>query len=150
MAKRWLIVAATVAVGLLGSAVAIALVTTRGVDLLPEGSPEGVVQRYLLALEREDYQEAYDYLSSELRARCSLEDFVGWGYWPVDSEDQVTLEKTQSFNGSALVRARVTRFSYDVPFGASEYSYDRTFNLRLEAEQWRLTGPEWWCPPRPF
>ena len=150
MAKIWLVVAATIVAALLVSAVTIALVTTRGgVDLLPADSPEGVVQRYLLAVEREDYAEAYDYLSSDLRWRCSLDDFVRKGYWPdmEITENHVTLEKTQSFDGRAVVTARVTVFEPDVPFGASEYSYDRTFQLKLEAGQWRLTGPEFWCPP---
>jgi hypothetical protein len=148
MSKIWLIFVAAVVTALLVSAVAIAIVTTRGgVDLLPADSPEGVVQRYLLALEKEDYREAYDYLSSDLRRRCSLEDFVGRGYWPGDGGDHVTLEKTQSFNDHAVVRAKVTVFDPDVPFGTSERSYDRTFHLRQEAGQWRLTGPDWWCPP---
>ena len=59
----------------------------------------------------------------------------------------MTLEKAQSFEDRALVRARVTVFDPSVPFGASEHSYDRTFHLKLEAGQWRLIGPEWWCPP---
>ena len=150
MAKTWLVVAVTIVAALLASAVAIAIVTTRGgVDLLPADSPEGAVQRYLLALDREDYQEAYNYLGSDLQRRCSLEEFVNKGYWPdmEITENHVTLEKTQSFDGRARVTARVTVFNPDVPFGASEYSYDRTFNLKLEAGQWRLTGPEWWCPP---
>ncbi len=150
MAKIWLVVAVTVVVGLLVSALTIALVTTRrGVDLRPEDSPEGVVQRYLLALEREDYGEAFAYLSSDLQRRCPLDEFVGRGYWPDMDGDHVTLEKTESFDGRALVTARVTVFSPDVPFGASEYSYDRTFYLKLENGQWRLTGPYWWCPPDP-
>jgi hypothetical protein len=148
MAKIWLVGAVTVVLALIVGAVAVALVTTHGgVDLLPANSPEGVVQRYLLALEREDYREAYDYLSSDLRSRCSLEDFVSRSYWPESTGDQVTLEKTQSLDGLALVKARVTVFDRDVPFGASEYSYERSFDLKLEEGQWRLTGPDWWCPP---
>jgi hypothetical protein len=148
MAKIWLVGAVTVVLALMVGAVAVALVTTYGgVDLLPADSPEGVVQRYLLALEREDYREAYDYLSSDLRSRCSFDDFVSRGYWPETRGNQVTLEKTQRFDGHALVKARVTVFHHDAPFGASEYSYERSFDLKLEEGQWRLTGPEWWCPP---
>ena len=148
MAKSWLLAAVAVVATLLVGAVAIAIVTTRGgVDLLPADSPEGVVQRYLMAIEREDYRAAYDYLSSDLRVSCSLDDFVRRGYWPEPTGDHVTLEKTQRFDGRARVTARVTVFNPDVPFGASEYSYDWTFQLRLEEGEWRLTGPEWWCPP---
>jgi len=148
MAKMWLVVGVTLVVGLMAAAVAMALVTTlRGPHLLSADSPEGVVQRYILALKRGDYLEARSYLSSDLQARCSLYDFAGREYWPYTEEGQVTLEKTRRYDGSALVRATVTVFHADAPFGASEYSYDRTFNLKLEGDQWRLTGPEWWCPP---
>lgn len=149
MAKIWLIAAVTVVAALLVGAVAIALVTTRSADLLPASSPEGVVQRYLLALEAGEYSEAYGYLSSDLRSRCSLEDFVSHRYWPENGGDQVTLEKTQSFDSHALVTARVTVFDPAAPFGASEHSYERTYQLRLEEGQWRLTGPDWWCLPSP-
>jgi hypothetical protein len=147
MAKIWLIGATTAVLALMAAAVAVALVTTRGgVDLLPADSPEGVVQRYLLALEEEDYQEAYGYLSSDLRTACPLADFISRGYWPSARGNQVTLEETHHLDGLAVVEAEVTVFHHDAPF-ASEYSYTRTFELKLDEGQWRLTGPEWWCPP---
>lgn len=148
MAKMWLLAATTGVGALLVTAVALALATTRGgLDLLPMDSPEGVVQRYLLAIEEEEYSEAHGYLSSSLQSTCSLEDFVSRRYWPENRDDQVTLERTQRFDGSAVVTARVTVFHPDVLFGASEYSYERTYHLESEEGQWRLTGPEWWCPP---
>jgi hypothetical protein len=147
MAKKWLIVGVTLLVGLLVAAVAMAVVNTRGARLLPADSPEGVVQRYLQALEREDYPEAYSYLSSDVHSRCSLDDFVGRGYWPYSEENQVTLKKTERYDDSAVVRATVTVDHGDAPFGSSEYSYERTFQLKLERGQWRLTGLDWWCPP---
>ena len=149
MSKIWLVGAVTVVIALAVGAVVVALVTTRGgVDLFPANSPEGVVQRYLLALEKEEYREAYEYLSSDLQRTCSFDNFLARrGYRSGIRGDHVTLEKAQSFDDRALVRARVTVFDPGVPFGASEHSYDRTFHLKLEAGQWRLTGPEWWCPP---
>jgi hypothetical protein len=148
MAKIWLVAGVILVAGLMAAAVTTALLTTRGgPHLLAADSPEGVVQRYLLALRKEDYREAYSYLSSDLQTRCSLDDLVGTYYWPYTQEGQVTLERTQRYDGSAAVTATVTVFHGDPPFGASEYSYDRTFQLTLEGDQWRLTGPEWWCPP---
>jgi len=106
MAKTWLIVGVTLLVALVVGAVAIAVVTMRGGErLLAADSPEGVVQRYLLALRREDYQEAHSYLSSYLQTRCPLDRFVSDYYWPYADEDQqVTLEKTQRYDDSAVVR----------------------------------------------
>jgi hypothetical protein len=148
MAKMWLVAGVILLVGLMVAAVTMALVTTLGGPrLLAANSPEGVVQRYLLALKREDYPKAYIYLSTDVQLRCPWSDFLRSNHWPYAEEGQVTLEKTQRYDGTAVVRATVTVFHGDAPFGASEYSYDRTFQLKLEGDQWRLTGPDWWCPP---
>jgi len=154
MSKMWLIGGMVVVVVLAVGAVVTALVTGRGGDLLPADSPEGVVQRYLRAVRKEEYAEAYGYLSSDLQRRCRVEDFAGRSYWPYTEEDQqITLERSQTFDGSAVVTATVTHFDTEgVPFGASEYSYDRTFELKREDGQWRLTvtheywGPYEYCP----
>ena len=148
MSKFWLVGAVTVVIAVGVGAVVFALVTTRGgVELLPADSPEGVVQRYLLALEKEDYKEAYQYLSSEIRGRCSPEGLARNNYWRISDGGSVTLDKTQDFGDRAIVKATVTTFDANAPFGASEDSYDRTYELKLESGQWRLAGPEWWCPP---
>jgi flagellar basal body-associated protein FliL len=148
MSKMWLIGGLVVVVALVVGAVVTALVTSRSADLLPAGSPEGVVQRYLRALEKEEYGEAFGYLTADLQRRCRVEEFAGRDHWPYSEEDQeIALEKTQTFNGSAVVRATVTVFHAGAPFG-SEYSYDRTFNLKLEDGQWRLTvAREYWAGP---
>jgi hypothetical protein len=144
MSKMWLIGGLVLVVALAVGAVVTALVTSRsGADLLPADSPEGVVQRYLLAVEKEDYREAHGYLTANLQGRCRVEELAGRDHWPYSDEDQeMTLEKTQTFNGSAVVTATVSVFRPDVPFGESDYSYDRTFNLKLEDGQWRLTVPD--------
>lgn len=148
MSKIWLGAAVTVLMALVVGAVVVGLVTTRGgVELLSADSPEGAVQRYLLALEKEDYEEAYQYLSSEIRLRCSPEGLARNNYWRVSEGDSVTLDKTEKFDDHALVKATVTTFDSGAPLGGSEYSYDRTYELKLESGQWRLAGPAWWCPP---
>lgn len=145
MARIWLFGAMTLVIALVVGGIVVALVTGRG-ELLPENSPEGVVQRYLLALEDEEYQEAYDYLTSDLRERCSLADFVRSAPSTRVRGNQVTLEDTQTFGDSALVTARITVFRPGDPFSPSEYSYDRTYQLEREAGQWRMAEPDWWCP----
>ena len=148
MSKIWLLGAVTFVLALVVAAVVVALVTNRGgVTLLPADSSAGVVQRYLLALQDGEYGEAYDYLSGDLQGRCSLDEFVREASRTEVRGNRVTLEEVQTFDDSALVRARVTVFRPGEPFGSSEYSYDRTFQLRLEQGGWRLTEPEWWCPP---
>lgn len=157
MSKIWLFGAVIFVIALVVAGVVVALVTTRGgVDLFPEDSPEGVVQRYLIALDDEEYQRAYDYLSSDVQRRCSLDEFLRSASTTAAREHRMTLEDTRILDDSALVTARVTVFDPGVPFGRSEYSYDRTFQLKLEEGRWRLTWPgrftwpEWWCPPPYF
>ena len=126
----------------------VALVTTRGeADLLPEDSPEGVVQRFLLALGDKEYREAYGYLSAGTTNGCTLEDFARQASYQEVRDSHMTLEDTQRFDDTAVVTARVAVFDPDIPFGTSEYSYDRTFDLTLEDGQWRLAWPDYWCPP---
>ncbi|HKZ50702.1 MAG TPA: hypothetical protein VJ256_02925 [Dehalococcoidia bacterium] len=149
MSRLWLFGAAACAIALLAGGIAVALVTGgRGEDLLPADLPEGVVQRYLRAIAREDYREAYDYFSADLQGRCSYDQFLRWAsssYFKREIEEaQVTLESARIDGDRAQVRLRFTQFDPGVPFfGAGEHSYERTFHLRLEGEQWRFgTIPE--------
>ena len=147
MSKIWLIGAVGVVIALVVGGVVAALVTGRGdADLLPFDSPEGIAQRFLLAMRDERYQEAYDYLASDVQERCSYEEFTRFASFRELSEAHVTLEDTKVEDGTARVRARVTVFEPNVLL-PSEYSYDQTYELKLEEGEWRLTRPDWWCPP---
>lgn len=153
MSKMWLFGAVTLVVALVVGGVTVALIAGRGdVQLLPSGSPEGVVQRYLLALEGEEYREAYDYLSDDVRRECRYEHFLRGASSTEIGQSHVTLEGTRVVDDRAQVKARFTIFDPEGLFGPSERSYDRTFHLELETGQWRLGSiPEtpWpvWCPP---
>jgi hypothetical protein len=147
LSKAWLIGSAAFVGALAVAGVVIALATTRGVELLPSDSPEGTLQRYLMAIEDRDYEEAYSYLSESARATCPYADFVRA---TADRElhgADMTLEDTERFDERALVTARVTVFEPNVPFGPEEYSYDRTFELKLDGDRWGLTWPERFCGP---
>jgi hypothetical protein len=144
----WLRGAMVFVLVLVVGAIVVAVLTTRGgVDLLSEDSPEGTVQRYLLALEDGDYEAAYAYLSEDLRVRCSLDEFVKSASYTEVQDSEITLEETRTFDGRALVRASVSVFEPGFPFGEGEQSYERTFELRAEDGAWRMTEPAWWCPP---
>ena len=146
MSRVWLIGVAVFVVTLVVAGLVIALVTTRDADVLPADSPAGTVQRYLLALQDHDYRLAYDYLSAETKRSCDLEDFLRFARDGELRDSRMTLEDTEVFDGRAIVTARVTVFYPDI-FGPSEYSYDRTFDVRLEQGQWRLDWPDFRCPP---
>jgi hypothetical protein len=153
MSRIWLLGAVTLVVALLVGGVTVALVAGRGdAELLSSDSPEGVAQRYLLALEGEEFREAYDYLSDDVRRQCRYDHFLREASWTEVGESHVTLEGTRVVDDRAQVKARFTIFDPEGLFGASERSYDRTFHLKLENGQWWLGSiPEtpWriWCPP---
>jgi hypothetical protein len=147
MSRVWLIGVAAFVLALVVAGLVVALITTRGgVDLLPADSPEGAVQRYLLALEDEDYPEAYDYVAASSKTGCTFEEFLRLAAYREVRDSHMTLEDIKQFDDTAIVTASVTVFEPDVPFGASEYTYDRTYQLELEEGHWRLAWPEHWCP----
>ncbi len=154
MSRIWLFGGMIVVAALVVGSVTIALITGRDVDLLPADSPEGVVQRYLLALKDEEYAEAYEYLTSDLRDRCSLAVFVRRAPSTRVRDTRLTLDETQTFGDTAFVRTSITVFrpvsQLDFPLRPSEYTYERTYNLKLEDGQWRMAEPDWWCPPEPL
>ncbi len=146
MSRAWLVGAAVFVAALAAAGIVVALVTTDG-DLLSEATPEGVLQRYLRALEDGDHQQAYDYLAEDARATCPFADFVKQASYQGVRGSQMTLEEVERFDDRALVTANVTVFDPEIPFGPEEHSYERTFELTLEGRDWKVTWPEGWCGP---
>ena len=147
MARAWLIGVVVFVGALVVAGLVVALVTTRHTEMLPADSPEGAVQRYLLALEDRSYDEAYGYLSASTRAACSRSQFLRYASYREVRDVSMTLEDTRQFDSSAVVVAKVTVFDIEPSLEPQEYSYEQTFDLRLEADQWRLVSPDYWCPP---
>ena len=146
MSRAWLIGVTVFVVALAVAGIVVALVTRSG-GLLPVDSPEGVVQRYLRAMQDQDYKVAYGYLSSTSQKSCSLDDFLRQASYREVRDSHMTLEDTRRLDGTAVVSARVTVFDPELPFGSSEYSYERTFQLKLENGAWRVTWPDYRCAP---
>jgi hypothetical protein len=143
----WLaaVVAGVVALAVAG--VVVALVTSRNEALLSAGSPEGVVQRYLRALEDKRYQDAYAYLNTSAKRQCTVEEFIrATSYRQLEDSDMV-LDDTQILDNTAIVTARVTVFNPGNVFDSSEYSYTETFDLTRESGQWRMKWEAYRCPP---
>ena len=143
MTKLWLIGAGVVLGGLLIAAVAVALLEKE--EALPEGTPEAVVQSFLLSLEEEDYNTSYDFLSAELKQVCEIDDLFTS---PGSSSDRlksarITLDKTAFVDGRAVVTVMLTQFRGSGPFGASESSYPQQFLLQQEEGEWKFKTYPW-------
>ncbi len=123
--------------------------------LLPEGTPEGTVHRFLLAIEQGDSRRAYDYLSSPLQETCSYQHFRDSTRWFETKGDRypgdlrVTLEGTQPVDGAVEVRVRITRFRvsppspFSPPFDGGESSHGERFILEMTDGEWRFVDPPW-------
>jgi hypothetical protein len=140
---RFLVISG-VAIGALVVVTAV-LVLTLGnggsTSLLPEDTPEGVVQRFLMALESEDYGEAYSYLSSSAR-----EEVFYWQW--VNSVDlyrekyawRATLGESSVVGNQATVEVTVALFQPGGLFDPTR-TYHLTFHLDKEGDSWGITSP---------
>ena len=157
-ASRWLAGVALGIVVLVIVAVALALSNRSGdTALLPEDTPQGTAQRYLLAIEQGESRKAYDYLGSGLQERCTFQHFRE-SVRPFERLDRgaaedlrVTLQGTRPVDGMVEVRVRITQFHVSAPFNVSDYSHDQRFTLEKQAGSWRFVDPPWpasWCPER--
>ena len=148
---RWLVgTGAAIAVLVVASVLAAVLAGGGDAETFPEDSPEGVVQRYLQAIEDDEFQTAYDYLGSALREGCTLQEFRERTRRTADRDHRVVLEGTEAFEGQTIVMVRISRVQTDAPFAPSESSYPREYTLERQEGAWRFTEPAWplnYCPP---
>ena len=115
--------------------------------LLPEDTPEGTVQRFLLAIRDGDYLAADSYLSPTIddkiaydlrRNRLAGPDGgPGW---------RATLGKSVVRDDEATVDVMVDVFRPRGPFESSVHTYRVTFFLEKEGDSWSITSPTnlWW------
>jgi hypothetical protein len=144
--RRWLIIFA-VAIGILAiSAVSLVLLTGGNeVVLLPVDSPQGTVQRYLIALQEKNYQKAFDYLSFEPSQRIQTYDdwlrMTGEPYVSSTTEWKALLGKTIQDNDSASVEVAIDTFHPGGPFQDPVRSQQITFQLSKIDGEWLIISP---------
>ncbi|MBT2522406.1 hypothetical protein [Arthrobacter sp. ISL-28] len=127
-------------------AVALAAVFFSGQqELLDEGTPAGVVQRYAAAVLDGDEAAAAGYLAERSGRQCSPTNRRTAGGM------RVTLVSTTERDTSADVRVAISISNGAGPFGSQEYETEDVFDLvkvngrwLVEAAPWQLTI----CPAR--
>lgn len=157
--SKWLAGAGVVILAIIIASVAVALLNRpQAQTLLPEGTPAGAVQRYLLAVEAGETRQAYDYLSRDLQAKCNYDFFrdntrgMMRGSPNRDRDTRVALEGERPRDDGIEVRVRITEFSVSAPFDVNEYSHTETFLLKQLDGAWRLVERPWpitWGCPEP-
>ncbi len=147
--RRWLFAFGLAIVALVIVTVVLVLITASPADepLLAEGTPEGTVQRFLLAVSDQDYLTAESYLSP------TIDDEIDYDLWRdrVDTFGEgsgwkATLGKSIVRDDEATVDVTVAVFRPRGPFENSVRTYQVTFFLQKEGTSWRITSPVnlWW------
>ncbi|MFC2020549.1 hypothetical protein ACFLU1_01965 [Chloroflexota bacterium] len=147
--RRWLL-GFGLAIGMLViTAVTLVLTSTSPGDelLLPEDTPEGTVQRFLLAIRDGDYLAADNYLSPpvdektnyDLQRLTEIRPDGGAGW-------KATLGKSSVKDDEATVNVTIDVFRPGGPFENSVRTNQITFFLKKEADSWKITSPLnlWW------
>ena len=153
LSSKWLAGIAAVVVVLIVASVAVALTVGRETtESLPESEPEGVVQRYIQAVQDQDYRLAHSYLSERLKDFCTEEHLRVSSRWFAErsGEGRIALVGTDTLrDGRREVQVRITDVNISPPFGVNEYSHEERYLLTQANGQWRLDAPPWpvsWCP----
>lgn len=149
---KWLIGMGAVFGVLVVAAVVGALISDGGQpELFPEDVPEGVTQRYVLAMIDGDLDEAWGYLSPELQAGCALEEWREAARRQNHLEDsQILLAEVNRISDTevtvSLDRRRVSQPDpFDLSFSPEDSTYHfEEFRLkRQEDNAWRISQLPW-------
>jgi hypothetical protein len=130
--------------------IAIVLVLARGQgeDYVADNVPAGVVHNYFLAVQREEYEKAYGYLSDELKSKPDLDEFIREVDNRYDrSEVSLQIGKSSIDDDRARVEMSITTYHGGGPFDSGHYTNQETAYLRrTPSGEWKLTGyphPYW-------
>lgn len=119
-----------------------------------EDTPEGVAHNYLLALQEEDYQRAYGYLSPTLKGypvsaetfAADVEDFP-WQF-RMDTDTALAVESARVTGNRAVVKVRESRFYGGVLFDSGQTTAVFEMELELEEGEWKIVDADYyfaWC-----
>ena len=109
-----------------------------------EDTPEAVTHNYLLALQREEFDRAYGYLSPTLKGYpATVERFVdnihsnAWSF-RLDTDTTLMLETASITGNNAVVHVRESRFEGGDLFGSGQSSLDIEMQLHRDAGGWKI------------
>ncbi len=145
--RRWLIIFAIVISSLVITTVSLVLFTKGNeVALLPEDTPQGIVQRYLIAVQEKNYQKAYNYLSFDPSQKIKTYDdwlrmVIGTPQISNQPTWKATLGKTTQNGDNATVEVIIDTFRPGGPFEDPLRSQQIIFQLSKIDGKWLITSP---------
>lgn len=143
--SRWLF-AFGITIGILVVVAVVLVLTTTGedaVNLLPEDTPEGIVQRYLLATEAGDYEKAYSYLSpSAVAEETYYDSYRKWSQGFLQNRRKNAWKATMGVSvitdDKATVPVTIDVFRPDAPFISPVNTSYYNFILQKEGDSWKI------------
>ncbi|MBN1190130.1 MAG: hypothetical protein JXA46_10290 [Dehalococcoidales bacterium] len=145
--RRWLIFFSVI-IGVVAISTVFLVLLTKDdqVVLLPDNTPQGTVQRYLIAIQDQDYEEAYGYLSFE--PSQNIESYDAWlrmtGGIPQTTSQTVwkaTLGTATRYDDSASVEVTIDTLRPGGPFSDPVRSQLIFFRLAEISGEWFITSP---------
>ena len=149
--RRWLVIFA-IAIGVLVLATVSLVLFTKNsqVTLLSADTPQGTVQRYLIALQEKDYQKAYSYLSFDSSLKMPYMSYNDWlssvSAMPGTYNQtawKATLGKVTLDGDNATVEVTIDTFRAGGLFSNSQNSQIIPFQLSRTAGVWFITSPNY-------
>ena len=146
--NKWLLGFGT-ALGILVILAVVLVLTMPGsdeVELLPENTPEGTVQRYVLAIKNRDYEEAYGYLSaSAIADEGRYNSFEEWSrmFLSRNREDpwRAVIGEAEYLDSKAFVDVTIEIFSPAGLFGDPVRKLYYPFTLEKQGDAWKIISP---------
>lgn len=142
-------IAALVAVAV----IAVVLLGSRDATSFSADTPEGVVQRHLAAVDDEDYETAWSYLSANVQSDLSVAEYRrmarDYGYYGSQSR-RVLFDRSEVDGDRARVWLTVEEYYGGGPFGGGDtYRSTREIALVREGGEWRIDDPLIGLEPMP-
>ena len=147
----WLISIAALAIALVVFSVSLNLILDNGQeDLLPNDTPQGIVQRYLMAIADYHTEEAYNFLTENAQDSCGFESFLQTIEYQRNREFSARLIDTVDLENRKLVSVEISEPNNAGPFDGGGYSFETRFTLEEQDGEWWISELPWpaeWCPP---
>lgn len=151
--RSLLVIGVGIAVLVVAAVIAVVLLGSREAPAFSADTPEGVVQRHLAAVEDEDYETAWGYLSAAVQSDLSVDEYrrAARDYGSYGSQSRRVLFDRSEVDGErARVLLTVEEYYDGGPFGGGEtYRSTREIALVREGGEWRIDDPLIGLEPMP-